>query len=270
MVMAMSTIAADSDLTVIAAYEDGVVMVATLTEQNSWTTIYTAKSHSQPILSLDVAPDLQYFVTSSADAVIAKHPLATSGHQGTAVRAAVNKSIKSVSTTSGRSPSGNTNVSLLSAGLQAQKPELHTASIPPKQLLQSPIKTVNTKHSGQQSVRIRSDGKIIATAGWDGRVRVYSAKTLKEVAVLRWHQTGCYAVALSTVHAEGADRDGIVSEGISDEKRPEEAPSASEVHLRSAQLSQATVRSQRLASAQSTNWLAAGSKDGKISLWDIF
>ncbi|RAK79955.1 WD40 repeat domain-containing protein, partial [Aspergillus fijiensis CBS 313.89] len=59
---------------------------------------------------------------------------------------------------------------------------------------EQPAKVVKTRHAGQQGLRVRSDGRILATAGWDSRVRVYSCKTLKEVAVLKWHREGCYAV----------------------------------------------------------------------------
>ncbi|KAH6698929.1 WD repeat-containing protein, partial [Verticillium dahliae] len=57
----------------------------------------------------------------------------------------------------------------------------------------------HTKHSGQQSLRFRDDGRVFATGGWDAMVRVYSGKTMKEVAVLKWHEVGCYAVAFAGV-----------------------------------------------------------------------
>merc|ERR1711939_357892 len=60
-------------------------------------------------------------------------------------------------------------------------------------------KSIDTKHAGQQGLSIRSDGRIFATAGWDARVRVYSAKTLKELAVLKWHKEGCYSTAFADV-----------------------------------------------------------------------
>jgi hypothetical protein len=46
---------------------------------------------------------------------------------------------------------------------------------------------------------VRSDGRILATGGWDTRIRIYSAKTLKEVAVLKWHKEGVYAVDFAKV-----------------------------------------------------------------------
>ena len=62
------------------------------------------------------------------------------------------------------------------------------------------MKTIQTKHAGQQSLSVRSDAKIFATAGWDGRARVYSTKSMKELAVLKWHKEGCYALAFAEIH----------------------------------------------------------------------
>ncbi|KAK1997842.1 WD domain-containing protein [Colletotrichum falcatum] len=197
---------ANDQLTLVAAYENGLATVMQLAGE-TWNTIYLAQVHSQPILSLAVAADQGYFLTSGADAVVAKHPI----------------------------PGLNSDVNGNGS------------------LIQQPLKISNTKHSGQQGLRIRDDGRIFATAGWDSTIRVYSAKTLKEVATLKWHQVGCYAVALADVRA---------------------APRVHETRCASADLispaGQINVRDRRIQQAQSAHWLAAGSKDGKISLWDIF
>lgn len=130
----------------------------------------------------------------------------------------------------------------------------------------SPLKIVNTKHSGQQGLRIRNDGKVFATAGWDSRVRVYSGKTMKELAVLKWHKEGCYAVAFGDV---------IHSDKSSTSDQPSGAQEQSD-EVEQAQVSKAgnfslaAVQNQRNQKVQQTHWLAAGSKDGKISLWDIY
>ncbi|KAH8425473.1 WD40 repeat domain-containing protein [Aspergillus melleus] len=132
------------------------------------------------------------------------------------------------------------------------------------------LKTVNTKHAGQQGLRIRDDGKIFATAGWDSRVRVYSCKTMKEVAVLKWHKDGCYAVAFAHVEAASAlDRS---REQISESEagiQSDDNISTGEL-IKRTEFSLATVQQQRNQKVQKTHWLAAGSKDGKISLWDIY
>ncbi|KAB8342841.1 hypothetical protein FH972_022439 [Carpinus fangiana] len=106
-------------------------------------------------------------------------------------------------------------------------------------------KELKTRHPGQQGLRVRSDGEIFATAGWDAHARVYSAAALKELAALKWHKEGCYSIAFATIKVQAdASADAVT-------------------HTR-------TVAQTREEKAQTTHWLAVGSKDGKISLWDIY
>ena len=114
-------------------------------------------------------------------------------------------------------------------------------------------KVIQTRHSGQQALTVRSDGKLFATAGWDGRIRVYSVKTMRELAVLKWHKEGCYALAFADL----------------DVRLIEEA-SSNDSDVRVTLASPLTVEQRRNMKAQTTHWLAAGAKDGKVSLWDIY
>ena len=145
-----------------------------------------------------------------------------------------------------------------------------------------PIKTVPTKHSGQQGCSYRNDGKVFATAGWDGAGRVYSGKTMKEVAVLKWGSgVGCYATAFAEVGprcGKVAEEVGRVEEG-DDEGAVVEAststPTTTSSEVAPPPMSQSSgvitsVQQRRDEKAQSTHWLALGAKDGKVSLWDIY
>jgi ASTRA-associated protein 1 len=192
-----------TQLTVIAGYESGHTVVSQLTSSQTWQVLYTTQAHTQPILSLDVSPPKDYYLTSAADAIVAKHPIPTS------------------------SESNMTSVENM------------------------PLKTLSTKHSGQQGLRMRDDGKIFATAGWDSRVRVYDARSMKELAVLKWHKDGCYAVSFADVQTGTEEEEGTEGTLVG----------------RSGKL---TVREERLRKAKMAHWLAAGSKDGKVSLWDIY
>jgi WD40 repeat protein len=202
LVFAPNSSKAKPQLLILAGYEGGNVCVWSQPTSPSTTStphfqlVYSAKAHAQPVLSLDVALSQGTFYSSSADAIIARHPLLP--------------------------------ISALSE-----------------------TKTVQTKHAGQQGLSVRSDGKIFATAGWDGRVRVYSVKTMKELAVLKWHGEGCYAVSFAEVVDEGGDSKQEVSAG--------------ELAKRAL-----TVAQRREEKARTTHWLAAGSKDGKVSLWEIY
>jgi WD40 repeat protein len=123
--------------------------------------------------------------------------------------------------------------------------------------LQSPFKTTNTKHAGQQSLRVRSDGRIIVTGGWDSRIRIYSTKTLKEVAVLKWHKEGVYAVDFATV---------LTAEDL--QERDAENNNGNETARRETGLGK--LQRQREEQMQLKHWVVAGAKDGKVSLWEVF
>lgn len=199
-----------SSVYLVSGYENGQVMVHVHANPldsatGKWQICKIDKVHSQPVLSLDVSPSQEFFITSSADATISKFaiPSTTVANEETML-----------------------------------------------------VKSSNTKHSGQQGLTIRSDGKIFATAGWDSRVRIYSAKSLKELAVLKWHKDGCYSTAFATI--------SIVQDSIR-ETYPE---TETQVAVQHSALE--IIKADRAAKAQSVHWLAAGGKDGKISMWEIY
>lgn len=206
MVMALNILAESTRIQVAAGYESGHTMVFVQNDPGApFQKLYSANSHTQPVLSMTIAPSKDHYITSSADAILAKHPLP------------LGKSI------------WNTEL--------------------------KPLKVMQTKHSGQQGLAYRSDGKIFATAGWDAHTRVYSGKTMKELAVLKWHKVGCYATAFAAVE-QVADRDGASEDG--------------EWAVGGQSSVVGSVQQRREQKAQGTHWLAAGAKDGKVSLWDIY
>ncbi|KJE88724.1 hypothetical protein CAOG_00319 [Capsaspora owczarzaki ATCC 30864] len=56
---------------------------------------------------------------------------------------------------------------------------------------------VRLPQHGCNELAIRPDGKLVATGGWDSKVRVFSARSLKQLAVLRLHTDSVHAVAFS-------------------------------------------------------------------------
>ena len=208
----------DNNLVLVAGYESGHAVVYKWDTEGTWKVVYTHKPHSQPVLSLSISPTSKtnpYFITSSADAVIAKHPLLPI--------------------------------------LTPDTPE----NIPPPN--NEPIKVIDTKHYGQQSITIRSDGRIFATAGWDSRIRVYSVKTMKELAVLKWHREGCYAVAFGEVLDGGGGGGG---RWVKEREQEEEGDGDGSEVL--------SVEKRREKRVKETHWVAGGAKDGKVSLWEIY
>lgn len=147
--------------------------------------------------------------------------------------------------------------SLLSDTPNSQKTA--NASPPPLPIpsIQIPYKVNNTKHAGQQSLVVRPDNRLLATGGWDARIRIYSAKTLKEVAVLKWHKQGVYSVAFAAI-LDAAELRNDVAEDMTE----------SGVTKRETGLSR--LQKQREEKMQSKHWVVAGAKDGKVSLWEVF
>jgi ASTRA-associated protein 1 len=77
--------------------------------------------------------------------------------------------------------------------LMPSSPNSQFLPIPARQKYpEKPYKILNTKHAGQQGPSMRSDSKIFATTDWDARIRVYSAKMMRELTVLKWHKDDCY------------------------------------------------------------------------------
>ncbi|KAK3361090.1 WD40-repeat-containing domain protein [Lasiosphaeria ovina] len=297
MVMALALYFQGESLTLVAGYENGVAIVAQFDGSlRRWMPKYQAKSHSQPVLSLDISPGRDYFLTSSADSVIAKHPLPDPipvGHGTTAAATMQGASNDNKQGTAAAAAVSNNEALSAALAQEARAAPAPAAGATTAQLQQTqvyvaatPLKVSNTKHSGQQSLRVRSDGRVFATAGWDAKIRVYSAKTLKELAVLKWHQTGCYAAAFAEIEPGAGGGDGDEEAEITETPTPPRATanpdnSSGEVQTqvqgggRSSgtlvpKLVALTVRDKRIRQAKTAHWLAAGSKDGKVSLWDIF
>ncbi|KAG1870646.1 WD40-repeat-containing domain protein [Suillus subalutaceus] len=103
-----------------------------------------------------------------------------------------------------------------------------------------------TKHLGNGSVAIRSDGRVCAIGGWDGKVRLYSTKTLKLLGTLVHHKQGCQAVTF----ASHTDRVPLCGELKEDDSGDEDEITVEEKHARDW-------------------WLIAGSTDAKVSIWAL-
>ncbi|OBZ72030.1 ASTRA-associated protein 1 [Grifola frondosa] len=99
-----------------------------------------------------------------------------------------------------------------------------------------------TKHPGNGSIAIRDDGKVCAIGGWDGKIRLYSTKTMKSLGTLDYHKKSCQVLAFarSEQHSMAA-RDDTDSD---DEMGSEEK-------------------------AERCRWLASGSQDHRVAIWTL-
>ncbi|XP_062874354.1 guanine nucleotide-binding protein subunit beta-like protein 1 [Trichomycterus rosablanca] len=75
--------------------------------------------------------------------------------------------------------------------------------------------SVTLTNPGLSHLCIRDDGKILATAGWDGNVRVFAWKKLKPLAVLQHHKDLVHCVAFSD-HPEPSRR--LLAAGSKDQR----------------------------------------------------
>ncbi|PKK51663.1 hypothetical protein CI102_2551 [Trichoderma harzianum] len=278
MAMSLSLFHHQGCLTLAAAFENGFVSVHRLGSDGSWTMTYRSQAHTQPILSIDVHPSREYFFTSAADALMAKHPVPTSQQEVDADLEPDQRVTEAV-----EPHQTNTGKSLLSAAL---RDATASETRPRRKKLKEwehPLKVINTKHSGQQNLKVRSDGKLFATAGWDSKIRIYSTKTLKELAVLSWHKVGAYAVAFATVAEPNPlsntskNAKPTPSEQLAENNVKEATSASPQVPPNDVQETASlikgpgmSVKDRRLQLAKTAHWIAAGAKDGKVSLWDIY
>lgn len=278
MAMSLSLFHHQGCLTLAAAFENGFVSVHRLGSDGSWTMTYRSQAHTQPILSIDVHPSREHFFTSAADALIAKHPIPISQQEVDADFEPDQRVTEVV-----EPHQSNTGKSLISAAL---RDATASETRPKRKKLKEwehPLKVVNTKHSGQQNLKVRSDGKLFATAGWDSKIRIYSAKTLKELAVLSWHKVGAYAVAFATVDEPSPSSNAsenakpTPSEQQTENNVKEATSASSQAPSNDTQVTSSlikgpgmSVKDRRLQLAKTAHWIAAGAKDGKVSLWDIY
>jgi WD40 repeat protein len=272
---------------VLSGYEGGLTAIHQLPCASNSSVrpaqlIYLSQPHTQPILSLDASPDARIYFTSSADAVVAGHHIpeltpvideldGESMQDEDSIKVGKGAGPATGSITRGESAAQETvakqdilisttipssaGLSSLLSSTPAQT-ELRSSApqrFPPATIL-SPYKTLNTKHAGQQSLRVRSDGRLFVTGGWDSRIRIYSARTLKEVAVLKWHKEGIYAVDFAQVLETG---------DLRSEDEIGRMAMTKETGL-------GRLQKQREETMQCKHWVAAGAKDGKISLWEVF
>lgn len=73
--------------------------------------------------------------------------------------------------------------------------------------------TIPLKTPGIAAVAVRQDGRIIVTAGWDGRIRIFHARKHKPLAVLQYHRSGVQDVCFDarSKRLASASKDGSIA-----------------------------------------------------------
>ena len=68
---------------------------------------------------------------------------------------------------------------------------------------------ITIPQKGISSIQIRPDNKIFATSGWDHRVRLFSMKSNKPLAISKYHSATVHSVAFNPIS-------NIIASGSSD------------------------------------------------------
>ncbi|OCH94431.1 WD-40 repeat-containing protein [Obba rivulosa] len=115
------------------------------------------------------------------------------------------------------------------------------------ELKDTACKPHRTKVPGNGAVAIRDDGKVCAVGGWDGKIRLYSVKTLKPLGTLDYHKKNCQSLAFarsSSLRSGAAGTTSRSAEDSEDEMTDEEKE-------------------------ERCRWLAAGGYDHRVSIWAL-
>jgi WD40 repeat protein len=258
----------DSPSQVVVEKSEGNIDEATVAETN------TSNEKSPREISVDATPVLPSQVDSpNTDESFNKdsNSLTFSKQQVPSELSFTREATPNTKVTSSPNPSKPSGLSSL---LSFAPSPVKAKPKPPSALnsvVQPPHKSIQTKHAGQQSLQVRSDGCLLVTAGWDSRVRIYSAKTLKELAVLKWHNEGVYATAFGKIldHASFTPLDPTSEDGREVSQDLSVVPAKE--HGAQQRVSGLTkLQQQREWQTQMKHWVVAGAKDGKVSLWEIY
>ncbi|KII85233.1 hypothetical protein PLICRDRAFT_116623 [Plicaturopsis crispa FD-325 SS-3] len=111
--------------------------------------------------------------------------------------------------------------------------------------IQSACVAHRTKYPGNSAIAIRDDGRVCAVGGWDGKIRLYSTRSLKPLGTLDYHKSACQS--LSFAHSASTSHP---RESIDDSSEDEDGMSDREISERS-------------------RWLVGGGKDNRVSIWTL-
>ncbi|THG97819.1 hypothetical protein EW145_g7538 [Phellinidium pouzarii] len=100
------------------------------------------------------------------------------------------------------------------------------------------------KQAGNGGIALRSDGRVCAVGGWDGKIRLFSTKSFKSLGTLSYHTKSCQSVAFAHCEIYGRSDDGDHLDDEDDELTEEEKE-------------------------ERCRWLAAGGQDNRLTIWEL-
>ncbi|WWC71086.1 uncharacterized protein I206_105039 [Kwoniella pini CBS 10737] len=116
------------------------------------------------------------------------------------------------------------------------------------------IRDYPMKQIGNSCVAVNASGKIVAVGGWDGKIRLFSASSLKPLGTLSSHRETVHTLSFAHNQEQHNEEGGVITEeastiDIEDESEEEE------------------VDVDNLPPKE--RWLASGGKDTKVALWGL-
>lgn len=75
---------------------------------------------------------------------------------------------------------------------------------------------ISLKNAGTSVITVRPDAKIVAVGGWDSRVRIFSWKSLKQLAALDQHRDTVQDIAYSSERLETYDNKYVMATAAKD------------------------------------------------------
>jgi hypothetical protein len=128
-------------------------------------------------------------------------------------------------------------------------------------------------------VALSQDGTVIAVGGWDGRVRLFSARSGKALGVLGYHRDSVQCLAFPTLVLDMIppedEADEAAGEGDSARKGDEESVEGADRDVMASTIelgaeSDSDDDGDRAGGGgERDRWFASGGKDRRIALWEL-
>ncbi|WVR06632.1 hypothetical protein IAU60_003664 [Kwoniella sp. DSM 27419] len=122
------------------------------------------------------------------------------------------------------------------------------------------MKDYSIKSIGHSSVITSPSGRVVATGGWDGKIRLFSAETFKTLGTLSSHRDNVHVLAFAS---------GLLDEALLSGDRREDTEASSTLDLNAEDSDEEDMEDDLTGVPPRHRWLASGGKDTKVALWGL-
>jgi WD40 repeat protein len=184
----------------LAGYEDGAV--ALWDARSPARPVASRRLHSEPVMALGLVPALPAAAAGEGQGGGGRRDAEAAAEEGPAEAAGVGPETAGPTQSVFHGISGSADASLVFFSATAATGSLAVTS------------TQQLPSAGVGDVAVRADGRVAATAHWDGRVRLWHARRRAPLGVLRYHSKAAAAVAFAgrgAMRLASGGRDGAVA-----------------------------------------------------------